>query len=350
MFRMGICNELFEGWPFERVCRTVRELGYTGLEIAPFTIAPKITDVGQERLREIARILGDEGLATIGLHWLLAKTEGFYLTSPDSAVRRRTADYLVALAEATVELGGGLMVLGSPKQRDLLPGVTDAQATDYAVEVFDSILPRFAALNVDLCLEPLAPSETNFLNTCEQAMAVIQRVGHPNLKLHMDVKAQSSETGETVPGLVEAYARDAGHVHVNDENLRSPWVRERRSNGSSQHRPSVPGGKDYGNAGLHTRSLGATALAGRRAKRLSGPDRSEWGHAPLSGRATIPPPREQRREVLRIIAAKDDRENIEKCVKAPPAAAPSTGSGDARLLAPRASHRSPSRSARRPVP
>ena len=84
----------------------------------------------------------DAGLETIGLHWLLAKTEGFYLTSPDAAVRRATGDYLMALAEATRDLGGSLMVLGSPKQRDLLPGVTYDQAVDYAIEVFERIMPR----------------------------------------------------------------------------------------------------------------------------------------------------------------------------------------------------------------
>ena len=28
MIRLGICNELFEGWEFGDVCRTVKELGY----------------------------------------------------------------------------------------------------------------------------------------------------------------------------------------------------------------------------------------------------------------------------------------------------------------------------------
>src|SRR6185312_4671429 len=115
-------------------------------------------------------------------------------TSPDRETRRMTGDYLVALAEAARDLGGSLLVLGSPKQRDLLPGVTTEQATDHAAEVFSRIMPAIGALGVDLCLEPLAPSETNFLNTCEQANALIARVAHPHFKLHMDVKAQSSET------------------------------------------------------------------------------------------------------------------------------------------------------------
>jgi sugar phosphate isomerase/epimerase len=224
MIRLGICNELFEGWEFADVCRTVKRLGYDGLEIAPFTLAPRITDVPPDRRRELRSMVEDAGLATIGLHWLLAKTEGFYLTTPDDAVRRRTADYLVALAEATRDLGGTLMVLGSPKQRDLLPGVSYDQAADLAVDVFLKAMPGIGALGVDLCLEPLAPNDTNFLNTCDEANTLIDRVGHPNFKLHMDVKAQSSETTATVPELIAEHAMMAGHFHAQDTNLRGPGM------------------------------------------------------------------------------------------------------------------------------
>ncbi len=226
MIRLGICNELFEGWDFAETCRAVKRLGYDGLEIAPFTLAPRITDLTPARRREIRSIVEDAGLATIGLHWLLAKTEGFYLTTPDPVIRRRTADYLVALAEATRDLGGSLMVLGSPKQRDLLPGVTTAQAEGYAVEVFEAVLPALESCEVDLCLEPLAPSETNFLNTCEQAEALIARVGHHRFKLHMDVKAQSGEVGRTVPELIARHAGRAGHFHAQDVNLKGPGMGE----------------------------------------------------------------------------------------------------------------------------
>lgn len=226
MIRFGICNELFENWDFADVCRTVKGLGYDGLEIAPFTLAPLITDVSPARRRELRAMVEDAGLSTIGLHWLLAKTEGCYLTTPNEAIRRRTGDYLVALAEATRDLGGTLMVLGSPKQRDLLPGVSHEEADDYAAEVFSAIMPAIGSFGVDLCLEPLAPSETNYLNTCDQANALIARVGHPNLKLHMDVKAQSGETGRTVPELIRLHAGTAGHFHAQDTNLRGPGMGE----------------------------------------------------------------------------------------------------------------------------
>ncbi len=224
MIRLGICNELFEGWDLADVCRTVKGLGYEGLELAPFTLAPLITDLSAERRREIRRTIEDSGLETIGLHWLLAKTEGFYLTSPDAETRRRTGDYLVALAEAARDLGGSLLVLGSPKQRDLLPGVGYDEAEAYALEVFQRVMPAIGALGIDLCIEPLAPSETNFLNTCAQAETLIQKVNHPHFKLHMDVKAQSGETDATVPELIRRHARKAGHFHAQDVNLKGPGM------------------------------------------------------------------------------------------------------------------------------
>ena len=93
-FRYAICNETFQDWPHDRVCAAVAGTGYTGLELAPFTFTPLITDVPAPRRAEIRRRAESHGLSVIGLHWLLAKTDGFMLTSPDPGVRQRTGRYL----------------------------------------------------------------------------------------------------------------------------------------------------------------------------------------------------------------------------------------------------------------
>jgi len=216
VIRPAICNELFEGWPLARVCEVVKKLGYEGLEIAPFTLAARITDFTASQRREARATIVDSGLKTVGLHWLLAKTEGFHLTSPDASMRRRTADYLIALAEATADLGGTLMVLGSPKQRDLMPGVSTEQALDYAAEVLGAILAALDASEVDLCLEPLGPAETNFLNSLAEADTLRSMLEHPRVKLHLDVKAMSTDPGGTIPELIRLYGPEAGHLHVQD--------------------------------------------------------------------------------------------------------------------------------------
>jgi len=224
MIRLGICNEMFVDWSLPDVCKTVKGLGYEGLELAPFTLAPTINDLSTTRRGEIRRVIADSGLATIGLHWLLAKTDGLYLTSPDPSVRRRTADYLRDLAVATNDLGGELMVFGSPKQRNLLPGVSFDEAMAYAEDVFATLLPTLDATGVTLCLEPLAPSETDFLTTIGQANALIRRLNHPRFRLHMDVKAQSGDPGGTVPDLIRRHAATAAHFHAQDVNLRGPGM------------------------------------------------------------------------------------------------------------------------------
>ena len=39
--KFGICNELFENWPWEKICDFVSEIGYRGIEVAPFTLAER---------------------------------------------------------------------------------------------------------------------------------------------------------------------------------------------------------------------------------------------------------------------------------------------------------------------
>src|SRR5262245_60828972 len=189
MMRYAICNETFEGWDHARVCRFVADTGYTGLELAPFTLAPRITDVTPARRRELRQQAEDCGLTIIGLHWLLAKTEGLQLTSNEEAVRRRTADYLVELARCCRDLGGDLMVFGSPAQRRIPAGATREQAADNAVDTFRRALPGIVDAGVRLCLEPLAPAEADFINSAAEAVAILDRIDHPNFVLHLDVKA-----------------------------------------------------------------------------------------------------------------------------------------------------------------
>lgn len=219
--KYAICNELFENWDFARVCQYVKSVGYDGLEVAPFTLAPLITDVDKARRAQLRREAEAAGVQIIGLHWLLAGTEGFYLTSADDAVRERTAKYLVDLAEATKDFGGDLMVFGSPKQRSLLPGVDRKQAFQHATDTFRRAMPGIAANGVSLCMEPLGPSETDFVNTAEEGAQLMEAVAHPNFVLHLDVKAMSSEP-TPIAGIIRQYVPRTGHFHANDPNRRGP--------------------------------------------------------------------------------------------------------------------------------
>ena len=106
----------------------------------------------------------------------MAKTEGLHLTTNDRVVRMRTAEYLIELGNACSDFGGTVMVFGSPAQRSLLPGVSREQALENAAEVFRTALPAFADRGVSIVMEPLTPRETDFINTCAEAVELIDRV------------------------------------------------------------------------------------------------------------------------------------------------------------------------------
>jgi len=230
--KFAICQELFENWDWIRQCRFMAEVGYTGIELAPFTLASRITDVSADKRRELRQQAEDHGLTICGLHWLLAKTEGLHLTTNDRSVRETTTKYLIELGKACGDFGGTVMVFGSPNQRNLQPGISREQAYENAAEVFRNALPAFADRGVKIAMEPLTPLETNFVNTCAEAVELIDRVGHPNLVLHQDVKAMLSEP-TPIPELIAKYAKVTGHFHVNDDNLLGPGM------GRTDYRPIV---------------------------------------------------------------------------------------------------------------
>lgn len=223
--KFAICNELFENWPWENVCDFVRGLGYEGLEVAPFTLADSAGQVSAQRRVELRRSAESRGVEILGLHWLLVKPPGLYITHPDAAVRRRTADYFVQLVELCADLGGKVMVIGSPKQRSLLPGVMRPQALEYAKEVVRPALDPAARRGVTLAFEPLGPAETDFMNTVAESLELVRQLNHPAFQLNLDVKAMSSEP-TPIPDVIRSAKGHVAHVQVNDPNLLGPGMGE----------------------------------------------------------------------------------------------------------------------------
>ena len=205
--KFAICNELFENWDFARVCRYVKSVGYDGLEVAPFTLAPRITDVDKARRAELRRQAEAAGVQIIGLHWLLAGTEGFYLTSPDDAVRERDGEYLVDLAGSDARLRRRPDGVRIAEAAVAARGVEWEQAFDYATDTFRRAMPGIDANGVSLCMEPLAPAGD---------------------RLHQHRRRGRAADGGRRPSELRAAPRRQGDVERADADARHhPAVRDR---------------------------------------------------------------------------------------------------------------------------
>jgi sugar phosphate isomerase/epimerase len=219
--KFGVCNEIFQGWEIEAIMEYVAGLGYNGVELAPFTLARTVTEISPARRVQIRESAARFGLEICGLHWLLAKTEGLHLSHPDDAVRARTGKYLCELVECCADLGGRVLVLGSPQQRNVLTGVSPEKAWELATATMADAVRQAEERAVIICLEPLAPAETNFINSAEQAIRFAQQFNSPAMQIILDVKAMCAEAA-TIPEIIRRSWPHFAHFHANDSNLKGP--------------------------------------------------------------------------------------------------------------------------------
>jgi D-psicose/D-tagatose/L-ribulose 3-epimerase len=222
--KFALCNEVLQPLPFAAQCKLAADLGYDGLEVAPFTLADdpmSLTDADAARYRRIA---SDHGLQIFGLHWLLVAPSGLSIVSADDAVRARTTDVMQRLVELCALLGGRYLVHGSPKQRSVPEGSTRQQAWERARDCMALAAQAAAQAGVVYCLEPLSPRETDLFNTVAEAASLVRAIGSPALRTMIDCSAAGQAESEPVHALMERWLPTGmiGHVQVNDPNRRGP--------------------------------------------------------------------------------------------------------------------------------
>ena len=80
-------------------------------------------------------------------------------------------------------------------------------------EALKPLCARAEAANVVLAVEPLNRFETDFMNTVDQAVALIEQVGSPALKIHIDTFHMHIEEENSAEAIRRA-AKHIGHVHA----------------------------------------------------------------------------------------------------------------------------------------
>ncbi len=213
-FRYAMCNESMQPLDWAEQCRIVSEAGYAGIEIAPFTLVKEdLRELTANRRREMFRIMRDSGLECAGLHWLLAPPpKGLHFTTPDTAVREKTVAYVNLLIDFCGDMGGKVMVFGSPKQRG-----TQGNTIPDAKKIFADGLARVAdhAKNrgVRILIEPLDQSQTDVVNTTVEAVEIVKAINHPSIQTMFDFHNTKDETDDFVT-LLRKYRTYIHHIHV----------------------------------------------------------------------------------------------------------------------------------------
>ncbi len=229
-YRFAACNEIFRDLSFDQSCAALHEIGYTGVEIAPFTLADNAVALSQEDRRAIRQTMLRHNLRFVGLHWLLVSPKGLHATSPDANLRRQTWQFIADLMELAEDLRSpadeySVMVFGSPQQRSATGGQTAAEATALLTEELARVAPQAEKHGVQLLLEPLSVNQTDVVNTLEEAVRIVDRIvketGSPAVQTMFDVHNSVDETAPHA-SLLKRYLPHIRHIHVNERDGREP--------------------------------------------------------------------------------------------------------------------------------
>jgi sugar phosphate isomerase/epimerase len=215
-FRHAVCNEAFEKRPFADACKTIRQIGYTGIEIAPFTLAERPRDISPNRRAEYREIMQNEGLTFAGLHWLMVSPKGLHVTTPDAELRQRSWDHIRDLIDLCADLGpNGVMVFGSPKQRSTTGRLTRAEATRNYIDGLAGVAPHAENRGVTVLVEALPANQSDVVQTLEEAVSIVKEIGSPAIRTMFDVHNAIDEK-DSHADLVDRYFEFIRHVHVNE--------------------------------------------------------------------------------------------------------------------------------------
>jgi sugar phosphate isomerase/epimerase len=215
-FRHSICNEVYQGWDFAKACRHIKETGYQGIEIAPFTLSEDPVNISAAEREQYASIMRSEGLEFVGLHWLMVAPKGLHVTTPEDDLRARGWAHIAGLVDLCADLGpNGVMVFGSPLQRNCKGGSTREEATKRFTEGLAGVAPQAEARGVKILVEALPSNQTDVILSLDEAVGIVRQVNSPAVQTMFDTHNAVEET-ESHAALVEKHFDLIRHVHVNE--------------------------------------------------------------------------------------------------------------------------------------
>lgn len=181
--------------------------------------------------------------------------------------------YMTNVLRRAGEAGCRTLVFGSGGARQVPEGWDKAKATDQIVEFARMAAPIAGKCGVTLVLEHLNVTECNIVTTLTEELAIVRRVGHPNLMALLDTyhfwadDLSLEDAKELAP-----YVR---HVHLADKEGRvAPG-----ESGKSDYRPIFAMLKNVGYDGmLSVEAPGFGDIAGA-GPRVLGYLKEQWNRA-----------------------------------------------------------------------
>jgi D-psicose/D-tagatose/L-ribulose 3-epimerase len=207
--RIGINTFLFTS-PFTNESTALfakfRKWGFDSVEIA-------IEDPSHIDPAHVKRELDRHGLVCGSVCAAMGPDRDF---RGDATQQKNAMTYLTALLDQMVVLGCPSLigpVYSSVGRADAVPEKEYARQWKTVVKNLKRLSAYAQKRGRQICLEPLNRFETDFINTCDQALRMIADVGNPALRLHLDTFHMNIEEKNQAAAIRKA-GRHLAHFHA----------------------------------------------------------------------------------------------------------------------------------------
>ncbi|MCK9988719.1 MAG: hypothetical protein AzoDbin1_05191 [Azoarcus sp.] len=217
--RLSISNIAWDAEEDADVAELLARMAVDAVDVAPGKYFPDPRQATDAQVEAVRQRWAACGIELTGMQALLFGTTGLNVFGT-----AEVQNVMLAHLEAVCRIGGGLgakhLVFGSPKNRDRA-AVDDEDVMDVACAFFSRLGDVAARHGVWVCLEPNpAAYGANFMTTSADTAAVVRTVGHPAIRMQLDIGAVTMN-GEDVAQVVAAHGDLIAHVHASEPGLKT---------------------------------------------------------------------------------------------------------------------------------
>ncbi len=195
-----------------------KHLGFDILEVNAGTVA-KLDASGRDQLKNAAADAGVKLTYCIGL------TPDLDLVSPDAGTRAKGVAFLGEMSRALRDLGGDCLsgILYGAWPSKLQPGEDKQVCLERGVAGMREAIKTAEDCGVNFNVEVVNRFEQFMMNTAEEAVDFVGRVGSPNCRILLDTFHMNIEE-ESLRDSILTAGDKLGHFHLGEPNRRPPGV------------------------------------------------------------------------------------------------------------------------------
>lgn len=215
--RLAISNIAWEPADDAAIASLLNAVGVDAIDVAHSKYFPDPAVATDQDIDRVKAWWSARSIGITGMQALLFGTSGLNVFGPPD-VQDAMLRHLDAVCRIGAGLGATRLVFGSPKNRDR-SALSDAQASDVAMDFFGRLGDIARARGVLICLEPNPVAYgANFMTNSAQTAQVVRLLDHPAIRMQFDTGALAMN-GEDPDSVLADSAKLIGHVHASEPNL-----------------------------------------------------------------------------------------------------------------------------------